>query len=239
MQFDLTGFVIFLAFILPGFVAQKSRDSIVPRSLKPLSAVYEVGEFVLAGVWVHVILTVAIRLFFLIFAIEYFHQFVDRFQYDNFSQFLWTYRIFGLVYFVSSLFVGYCLGLIQGVLILRQPVRNWAVTKSFPTRALSRLGITGFLQEQPVWYFVLKQTGGLQAIFVEVELKDAGGFYTGQLISYGILDDSLKSKDFYLEKVHFKENRADVYTPLDCGGLLLNFEDVTSIRVTRIEKYSD
>jgi hypothetical protein len=101
MQFDITGFAIFLAFILPGFVAQKSRDSIVPRSLKPLSPVSEVGEFVLAGVW----------------------------------RVLWTYRFFSLLYFVLSLFVGYLLGLLQGVLILRQPLRNWAVTKSTPTRS--------------------------------------------------------------------------------------------------------
>ena len=66
-------------------------------------------------------------------------------------------------------------------------------------------------------------------------MKDQCGFYTGQLISYGILDDSVKSKDFYLEKVHFKQNLADGYTPVGCDGLLLNFEDVTSIQVTRVE----
>src|SRR6266849_6007452 len=64
MQFDVTGFLIFLAFILPGFVAQKARFSLAPRSLKPLSPVGEVGEFVLASVWVHSLLAVAIRMYF-------------------------------------------------------------------------------------------------------------------------------------------------------------------------------
>ena len=67
MQFDLTGFLIFLGFILPGFVAQKARDSITPRPLKPQSLVADVGEFVLAGVWVHVLLLIAIRVFFFVF----------------------------------------------------------------------------------------------------------------------------------------------------------------------------
>jgi len=54
------------------------------------------------------------------------------------------------------------------------------------------------------------------------------------VISYGILDDSVKSKDFYLEKVHFKQNRADQYVALNCDGLLLNFEDVVSVQVKKI-----
>lgn len=235
MQFDITGFAIFLAFILPGVVAQKSRESIVPRSLKPLSPVSEVGEFVLAGVWVHVLLALGIRLFFFVFATDFFQQLTTNFEYETFTRFLWHYRTFVFGYFVCSLLFGQCFGLFQGVLILRQPIRKWAVSKSIPTKILSKLGITGFLDEQPVWYFVFKQTRGLKAIFVEVQMKDQCGFYTGQLISYGILDDSVKSKDFYLEKVHFKQNLADEYTPLRCDGVLLNFEDVASIQVTRVE----
>ncbi len=234
MQFDITGFLIFLAFILPGFVAQKSRNSIVPRSLKPLSPVAEVGEFVLAGVWVHVLLLVAIRIFFLVFAKQYFTDLSNTFRYAIFANFLWSYRVLAFSYFVSSLGFGYCLGFVHGSIILTQPIRNWAVSRSFPSKCLAKLGISGFLEEHPVWYFALKQTRGLQAIFVEVEMKNSSGFYTGQLISYGILDDSVKSKDFYLEKVYFKQNRSDQYALLSCDGLLLNFEDVASLQITRI-----
>jgi Family of unknown function (DUF6338) len=235
MQFDITGFAIFLAFILPGVVAQKSRDSLVPRSLKPLSAASEVGEFVLAGVWVHVFLVVVIRLFFFFLGTEYFRHLATNFEYDTFARFLWSYRRLAFVYFVASLAFGYLLGFLQGVLILRQPLRKWATSRSIPTKVLRKLGVTGFLEEQPIWYFVLKQTKGLRAIFVQVEMKNAAGFYTGQLISYGILDDSIKSKDFYLEKVFFKQTISEQYAPVRCDGLLLNFEDVVSIQITRVE----
>ncbi len=70
-------------------------------------------------------------------------------------------------------------------------------------------------------------------MFLEVEMKNNAGFYTGELKSYGILDDSEKSKDFYLESVHFKQNRSDSYISLKCDGILLNFEDVASILVVR------
>jgi hypothetical protein len=235
MQFDVTGLLIFLAFILPGFLEQKSRSSLVPRSLKPLSPVAEVGEFVLAGVWVHAILIGTICVLLPVFAKQYFSLLTNSLKFDTFQSFLRGHRLFASGYFVLSVTLGYCLGFIHGWLILRQPIRNWVLSKPLPTKFLTKLGIPGFLEEGPVWYFVLKQTSGLRAIFVEVEMKNAAGFYTGQLMSYGILDDSVKSKDFYLEQVHFKQDRADHYTPLDCDGLLLNFEDVTSIQVTRVE----
>jgi hypothetical protein len=239
MQFDITGFAIFLAFILPGVIAQKSRDSLVPRSLKPLSAASEVGEFVLAGVWVHVFLLLTARFFFLFIATEYFQHLAMDFAYDSLTRFLWNYRRFIFGYFVVSLLLGYPLGFLQGVLILKQPLRKWATNSRFPTKVLMKLGVTGFLEEQPIWYFVLKQTRGLRAIFVQVEMKNAAGFYTGQLISYGILDDSVKSKDFYLEKVYFKQTNMEQYAPIQCDGLLLNFEDVLTIQVTRVEGISN
>src|SRR5271168_5263340 len=102
-------------------------------------------------------------------------------------------------------------------------------------RLLNAIGIPGFLQEDPVWYFVLKQQSANTMVFVEVEMKGTAGFYTGRLRSYGILDDSVKSKDFYLEDVHFKEARLAPFTPIDCDGLLLNFEDVASIQVRKGE----
>jgi len=235
MQFDITGFLIFLAFILPGFVAQKSRDSIAPRTLRPLSPIAEVGEFVLAGVWVHALLIVSVRLFFVVFGKSYFAIFTNVFKYSAFPNFLWSYRVLAFDYFIISLVVGYGLGFFQGWLILKQPIRSWALSKSLPNKVLDALGVPGFLAEQPVWYFVFKQRSNLTTIFLEVEMKDNKGFYTGNLASYGILDDSVKSKDFYLEKVYFRQDRSAQYVALKCEGLLLNFEDVVSIQVVRIE----
>jgi len=235
MQFDIIGFLIFLGFILPGFVAQKARGSIVPRSLKPLSTVAEVGEFVLAGVWVHLTLIVVLRVVFLEFGTQYFAVLADTFQYGTLRGFLWDYRRLIFSYFVLSLAVGYGVGFLQGWQIIRQPVRSWITDRRLPSRLLEKMGITGFLEEQPVWYFVLKQASRSTVVFLEVEMKNAAGFYTGELRSYGILDDSVKSKDFYLSSVHFKQDRPHPYAPLKCDGILLNFEDVVSIRVVKTQ----
>jgi hypothetical protein len=235
MQFDITGFLIFLAFILPGFVAQKARFSLAPRSLKPLSPVGEVGEFVLTGVWVHVLLALAIGTYFSLFARQYCVGLANAFHYGTLSELLWNYRIFAFFYFVSSLVFGYFFGFLQGVLVIKQPIRTWLVREQFPRSVLTKIGVPGFLQEDPVWYFVLKRESAATMVFLEVEMKKAAGFYTGRLRSYGILDDSVKSKDFYLVDVHFKENRLGSFVPLQCDGVLLNFEDVASIQVVKME----
>ncbi len=235
MQFDITGFLIFLAFVLPGFVAQKAKSSLIPRSLKPLSPVGEVGEFVLSGVWIQVFMAVTTRLFFWIFAEQYFKVLSNIFYYGSLNKVLWSYQVLVFGYFVLSLTIGYGFGFFQGVLIIKQPIRNWLVRKPFPNRMLKKLGVPGFLQEYPVWYFVLKQESATTMVFLEVEMKDRTGIYTGTLISYGILDDCEKSKDFFLEDVYFKQNRSDSFVPLRCDGVLLNFEDVASIQVVKVQ----
>lgn len=235
MQFDVTGFLIFLGFIPPGFLAQRARYSLAPRFLKPLSPVAEVGDFVLASVWAHAFLLVVIRFYFCVFQKQYFAGLVNTFYYGALPKFLWTYRVLIFIYLLLSLVVGYCFGFVQGWSIIKQPIRSWIVREQFPSRILRKLGIPGFLQEDPVWYFVLKQKSPFTMVFLKVEMKNGAGIYTGRLRSYGILDDSMKSKDFYLEDVHFKQNRSDSFSPLDCDGLLVNFEDVACIQVRKGE----
>jgi hypothetical protein len=235
MQFDITGFLIFLGFVLPGFVAQKSRDSIVPRSLKPFSTLAEVGEFVLAALWVHLILILAFRVFFLFAAKQYFGGFVNTFHYGSLQNFCWSFRALLFSYLVLSLVLGYFFGFLQGWLVLRQPVRNWVLERRALASLLAKIGIPGFLKEQPVWYFALKLDSPSTTVFVEVEMKNSAGFYTGVLLSYGILDDCVKSKDFFLVEVQFKQSRNDSYVPLQCNGVLLNFEDAVSVQVIKSE----
>jgi hypothetical protein len=234
MQFDITGFLIFLAFILPGFVAQKARDSITPRTLKPQSAVSEVGEFVLAGILSHIFLILIFCGYFQFFQKSFFAIFQNTLHYGSLPNFLWNYRPFLLAYFVLSLATGYIVGGVQGYLILRQPVRSWLLNKRPLTVVLERLGIPGFLKNDPVWYFVFQQRAPGTQVFLDIEMRDSGGFYTGELMSYGIVDDSEENKDFYIARVNFKADRAAEYAPLPCDGLLLNFKNVLSMQVVKI-----
>lgn len=62
MALDATGILVFLLAIIPGFVAQQARHSIIPRSVQPKSVLEETGDYVLNSVFTHVCLLIAFRL---------------------------------------------------------------------------------------------------------------------------------------------------------------------------------
>jgi hypothetical protein len=236
MQFDLVSFLIFVAFILPGVVAQTARDSLTPRSLKSRSLAVEIGELIIAGLWVHVLLLGTFRLVLEIIAPQYLHGLLNNLRYSSMENFLWNHSTAVGSYFLGSLALGYIIGAFQGWLIYTQPFRKWLTRPGGRMAAvLEKLGIPGFLQEQPVWYFAFRQKTTSTQVFVEVEMKDGAGFYTGELITYAILDDSVRSKDFCLVNVNFKPDRTAEYSPLKCDALLLNFEDVRTLQLVKID----
>jgi hypothetical protein len=138
-----------------------------------------------------------------------------------------------LSYFVLSLIGGFFFGLLRGVLALNQPVRRKLGGFGWFSRLLENLGLYSFLQTDPVWYGVLRQASKDELTFVQVRMKGSGGSYSGELKSYGILEDSKREKDFYLVNVYFTKRDEDSYKRLDSDGVLLNFADVDSIEVTK------
>jgi hypothetical protein len=95
--------------------------------------------------------------------------------------------------------------------------------------SLLRLGIRAFLQEAPVWYEALRDKNRHDRTFVEVKMKQNGGFYTGELKSYGIVSDSEPNKDFLLINVAYKKQAHDAYITVEADGILLNFAEAQSI----------
>jgi len=62
MTFDVTGLLIFLLAIVPGFLAQQARSYLVPRSLRTKSVLEETGNYVLNSILVHLLLFGSFRL---------------------------------------------------------------------------------------------------------------------------------------------------------------------------------
>jgi len=61
MTFDITGLLIFLLGIVPGFLAQQSRSLLIPRSLRTKSVLEETGNYVLNSILVHLFLLGSFR----------------------------------------------------------------------------------------------------------------------------------------------------------------------------------
>ena len=231
MTFDITGLLIFLLAVLPGFVAQQSRYSIAPRSLRAKSALEETGEYVLDSAIVHGSLVLLFTLFLGVLSPETMAGFNRAMEANQAFTWAWEHRFLLLVYFVASIGVGFVLGLLRGVLALNQPIRNLLLSWSWFQWFLSKVGIQSFLQEEPVWYGVLRQSSAGESVFLQVKMKNSAGFYSGELKTYGILDDSERDKDFYLVNAYFRPTPDAQYVALQSDGVLLNFGDVESIEV--------
>lgn len=93
------------------------------------------------------------------------------------------------------------------------------------------------VEEEPIWYqsLGLERRGSDSRVQVKVLLKN-GDIYIGQLLSYPILPDSEKSKDFRLgDSYYLPGGDADEQVELSFsqyesgGGVLLNTVNVSSI----------
>src|SRR5260221_3330996 len=56
MTFDVTGLLIFLLAVIPGFLAHQARSRLVPRTLRNLSVLEETRNYIFNGVVVHAVL---------------------------------------------------------------------------------------------------------------------------------------------------------------------------------------
>ena len=233
MTFDITGLLVFLLAIVPGFLAQEARYSLSPRSLKPKSVLEEPGNYVLNSVLIHFLLIIFFRAYLSLFSPSTLSSF-DLLTEEE-TRVEWVWENWGLIalYFATSLGSGFVFGLFRGLLALRQPIRNRLLNYRWFNWLIGRLGIYSFLEEEPVWYGVFRQRGLGESIFLEVTMKRKAGFYAGVLHSYGILDDSVKEKDFYLKNVSYKKSEEIGYRQLDVDGILLNFGDVEAIEVVK------
>ncbi len=233
MTFDVTGLLIFLLAVIPGFLAEQTRHSIVPRSLQKKSAIEETGEYVINSLLIHFVLLMVFQLILSWMnpsTLEALGQAVTQ---KKLAGWAWEHRFLVLAYCVLSLIAGFFFGVLRGVLALNQPFRRKLGGFQWISRLLEGIGLYSFLQTDPVWYGVLRQTSKDELTFVQVRMKGGGGFYAGELKSYGILEDSKREKDFYLVNVYFTKRDEDPYTKLDSDGVLLNFADVDSIEVTK------
>ena len=233
MTFDATGLLIFLLAIIPGFVAQQSRHSISPRSVQERTLIEETGEYVLNSVFIHISLVLAFRLVLPVFAPSVLPTLDDAFGQKKLLEWGWQHHRLVSLYYIISLSAGIPLGFFRGALSLNQPVRKLLLRSAPIQRLLIRMGIFSFLLEEPVWYGVLRQRSRDELTFVQIKMKENGGFYTGELKNFAILGDSEREKDFFLVNVFYRLSDREDYTRLTIDGVLLNFADVESIQVMK------
>ncbi len=235
MTFDVTGLLIFLLAIVPGFLAQQARSLLVPRSLRTKSVLEETGNYALNSILVHLILLGSFRLVLGILRSAAPAALDVAMAQKQLPGWAWEHRYLIVFYYVASLLLGSILGAFRGILERDRRIGTWLADSRWLSPLLVRLGVLAFLEEAPVWYEALRQKSRNERTFVEVKMKQGGGFYTGGLKSYGIVSDSERNKDFLLVNVAYKKTEENTYTPMEADGVLLNFADAESVAVIKQE----
>jgi Family of unknown function (DUF6338) len=229
MTFDVSGLLIFLLAIVPGFIAQQARSRLVPRSLRAQSVLEETGNYVFNSIAVHLILLGGFRVIFAVVHSVTPASLSTAIVQKQLPDWAWQHRYLVLSYYLVSLLLGCALGVVRGAAERDRQIGTWLADNRFLRPLLLRLGVRAFLEEAPVWYEALRERTREERTFVEVKMKQDGGFYTGELKSYGIVSDSDPNKDFLLVNVAFKKHANDTYVTLDADGVLLNFADAESL----------
>src|ERR1700675_3384385 len=146
MTFDVTGLLIFLLAVIPGFLAEQTRHSIVPRSLQKKSAIEETGQYVIDSLLIHFLLLMVFRLLLSWIdpsALEALGQAITEKKLIGWG---WEHHYLVLTYFVLSLIGGFFFGLLRGVLSLNQPFRRKLGSFLLISRLLEGIGLYSFLQ---------------------------------------------------------------------------------------------
>jgi hypothetical protein len=229
MTFDVTGLLIFLLAVVPGFLAQQARSLLVPRSLRTQSVLEETGNYVLNSILVHLLLLASFRAFLALLHSPTPAALSLAITQKQVAPWAWQHRYLIVFYLVASLLMGFGIGVVRGIAERDRVVGMWLADIPWLSKFLVRLGMLSFLGEAPVWYEALKQKTRYERTFVEVRMKEGKGFYTGELKSYGIVSDSERNKDFLLVNVAYKATEGGQYVQMDADGVLLNFADAESV----------
>jgi hypothetical protein len=229
VTFDPTGLLIFLLAGVPGFIAQQARSRLVPSSLRAKSILEETGNYVFNSIVVHLVLFASFRVTLAVFRSVTPATFGAAIVQKQLPDWAWQHRYLIAIYYVASLLLGGIFGVLRGVAEQDRQIGTWLADNRFLRPLLLRLGVRAFLEEAPVWYEALREKTRDERTFVEVKMKQNGGFYTGELKSYGIVSDSEPNKDFLLVNAAYKKQESDTYEPTKTDGVLLNFADAESI----------
>ena len=128
------------------------------------------------------------------------------------------------------------MGLVYGGISL-----NGGLTAKLLQRAtwLGRFGIRGFLGERPIIYELLdaqvNDEGESKTVFVETEMKDGLGFYSGQLSQFAIVRDEEPHRPIYLVEPWYKNGRNDDYILLQADGILIDLADVACLLIKQMD----
>ena len=246
MKIDLSTIFLVIFLVLPGLFSRRSQNTVLPRSLEAPGATEELAEFVVQGVAVHMILVFCAASISVLLGLVLHRQgshylaALNRLDLQAWARLhAWQAILLAAGYVLLSFIIAYFFGLLCGVWRLNRPVFSFLLQR---VTWLQRWGVTGSLGEQPIVYQLLSPRlmpdGASTIVFVEAELKNGLGFYSGQVRQYAVVKDSEAHKLVYIVEAWFRLRRSDEYIKVDSEGVMIDLAEVATLKVDQIAESS-
>lgn len=237
MKLDLSTVFLVILCVIPGLFAQRGRNLVRPRSFEDQGAAAELGELVALGVCTHGFLFLLFAAgLVLLGAVLHCQGFLYLHRLDTWQAHSWaeshTVEALSLasLYVFLSFAVSHWLGVFYGTWQPRLTAFGIRRIPYLKTRVRSLIG------ERPIIYEAFSPARSTpealpNLVFVEIEMKDNLGFYSGQLNQFAILRDEEPHKPVYLINVYFKTTREATYAQVAADGILIDLNDAATIKV--------
>ena len=209
MDIDLYKVALFVLAVLPGYLARRGSDSVLPRTQRKIGATEEIAEFLIYSVIVHFVLALIYCLFWIFAGYFYGHSalfflgdWLKLVPSDLLKRFYGIPAGYLATYFCLSFVLGWFIGVGRGLIELwhlTERVVRWVITEDswagrFLWKNFGRFFITG----RPIIYDALfpdlDDKGKRKDVFVELVLKENQGSITGRVTSFSIANDEESHK---------------------------------------------
>ncbi len=166
----------------------------------------------------------------------YFFGKIDAAHLDSWSfQHISEATLATTAYVFLSFLLSHLLGFVYGIWRLQGSVAAKLLRK---VAWLRRFRVTGLLGERPIIYEVLNpmiDRDVANSIFVEVEMRDGLGLYSGQLEQFAIVPDEEPHKPIYLIDVWYRKDRSMEYAEIEADGLMVDLADAVTLSVRQVD----
>jgi hypothetical protein len=249
MDIDLYKVVSIVLAVLPGYLARRGRDRVIPCTQRKKGATEEVAEFLIYSVAAHFILLLLYCVFWILAgflcrqsALFFIAGWLLLAPSDLMKKLDGIPAGYLVLYLVLSLGMGWFLGLGRGLIDAWHVAELVAGKLGFENSAFERFWakhverflITG----RPIIYNALlpdlDETGGRRDVFVEIDLKDNQGSITGRVASFSIANDEESHKLIYLKEVYRRKLQDAPYEKLDADGMLVDFADAITVQIKQV-----
>lgn len=249
MDIDLAKVVLIALAVLPGYLARRGSDRVIPRTRRTTGATEEIAEFLIFSVAAHLILALLYGIFWMIaghcwkqsawFFVGTWLQLAPSDLLKKLGEIPATsLAIYLFLSLITGWFLGIGLGLFGALRGIERIARKLGIENSWAGQLWSKHINIFLITSRPMIYDVLipelDEDGNQKTVYAEILLKNNQESVTGRVKSFSTANDEESHKLIYLEDVYRKNAVSGSYEKIEADGILFDLADAVTLQVKQV-----